>query len=114
VRRHLACLPAPARRLVGPGLGLFDQCARFSGGRRFTRLADARADAYLRHVLYRRSGPVANLVRLAKSVVVLCYYELPEVKAALGYDPDTYIAEVAARRLARYGAEIRAVEQASE
>jgi hypothetical protein len=100
--------------VVGPTLRLFDQAARLypsSRGRPFTRLDDARADGYLRRVLYGRGGPVAAVLRLVKSVVVLCYYELPEVKARLGYDPDAYVAEVAARRLARYGAEIRAAEQ---
>jgi hypothetical protein len=46
-----------------------------------------------------------------KGVFVLCYYELPEVKDRLGYHPDAYVAKVAARRLARYGNEIRAVER---
>ncbi len=113
VRRHLDCLPPVPRRVIGPTLRLFNQAARLrpaARGRRFTQLDDARADAYLRHVLYERDGPVATVLRLVKGVVVLCYYELPEVRAALGYDPDSYIAGVSARRLARYGAEIRAAE----
>jgi hypothetical protein len=40
----------------------------------------------------------------------MAYYELPEVKAQLGYDPASYVKEVTARRLARHGAEIRAAE----
>ena len=117
---HLGCLPPAARRTAGPALRLFDQGARLrptSRGRRFVRLDDERADAYLRSVLYGRStahgssGPMATVVRLVKSLLVLCYYDLPEVKAALGYDPDAYIAEVKARRLALHGPEIRAAEQ---
>ena len=106
---QLGALPLSARRLTGPALWLFDQTARLrpaSRGRRFTRLDDARADAYLRGVLYGRWGPVAGLVRLVKSVVVMCYYDLPEVRAALGYDPDGYVAEVSARRIALYGKEV--------
>ena len=38
----------------------------------------------------------------------MCYYELPEVKEQLGYRPDPYIAAVSRRRLASYGAQIRA------
>src|SRR6266536_1190594 len=115
VQLHLDCLPPLPRRTVGPTLLLFDQAARLrpgSRGRRFVRLDDARADAYLRHVLYRRTGPVATVVRLVKGLVVLCYYELPEVKAALGYDPDSWVAEVTARRLVRHGPASHAAEQA--
>jgi hypothetical protein len=106
---QLAALPPSARRALGLAMWYLDQAARLrpsSRGKRFTRLDDVRADAYLRTVLYGRWGPVAGLVRLVKSVVVMCYYDLPEVRAALGYDPDRYVAEVAARRIALYGKEI--------
>lgn len=43
----------------------------------------------------------------------MCYYELPEVKEQLGYRPDPYIAKVSKRRLASYGAQIRAGEAAA-
>ena len=45
-------------------------------------------------------------------MIVMCYYELPEVKEELGYRPDPYIAAVSWRRLARYGPQIRAGESA--
>jgi len=112
---HVSCLPPVARRLTAPALRFFDQATRLrpaSRGHRFVRLDDGRADAYLRHVLYGRSGPVATAIRLVKGLLVLCYYELPEVKAMLGYDPDSYVAEVTARRLARHGPAIRAAEEA--
>ena len=112
---HLRCLPPAARRLTGPALRLFDQAARLrptSRGLRFAQLDGAKADAYLREVLYGRRGPVATVVRLIKGLVVMCYFELPEVKAALGYDPDPYVAQVAARRLALHGPSIQAAERA--
>jgi hypothetical protein len=112
--RHLRCLPPAARRAASPALYLFDQGARLrpaTRGRRFVRLDDERADAYLRDVLYGRSGPVATMIRLVKSLLVFCYYDLPEVKAGLGYEPDAYIAEVSARRLTLHGPEIRAAEE---
>ncbi len=56
---------------------------------------------------------MATAVRLVKSLVVMACYELPEVKASLGYDPDAYITEVSARRLARHGPAIRAAEASS-
>jgi hypothetical protein len=111
---HLGCLPPAVRHAAGPALRLFDQGARLrpaSRGRRFVVLDDEGADAYLRSVLYGRTGPMATMVRLIKSLLVLCYYDLPEVKAALGYDPDTYIAEVKVRRLTLHGSEIRTAEQ---
>jgi len=109
--RHVAHLPGVARRVMGPALLAFDQAARVRhGGRRFVRLDDARADAYLTRVLYGRTGPIATVVRLVKGLVVMAHYELPEVKEALGYSPESYVKEVTARRLARYGEEIRAAE----
>jgi hypothetical protein len=57
-------------------------------------------------VLRDRGGPVALVVRLVRGLIALYYYEQPEVTARLRYDPAGYVAEVSARRLARYGAEI--------
>jgi hypothetical protein len=113
--RTLACLPAGARRAVGPTLILFNQAARFRGGRgrSFLRMDQRTAEAYLSQVLRRRKGALAGATRLVKGLVVMCYYELPEVKAQLGYRPDEYIAQVSARRLATYGPEIAAAEAAS-
>jgi len=106
VALQLGCLSPVARRAVSPALWLFEIGALPRTGRMFTRLDDARADAYLRTVLYGRSG--GSVLRLVTSVVVLCYYDLPEVRAALGYHPDDYVAEVKARRIALYGKEIEA------
>jgi hypothetical protein len=64
-------------------------------------------------VLDRRRGALPAGVRLVKSLVVMCFYELPGVRAQLGYRPHEYIAQVAARRLARYGPDIAAAVDAS-
>lgn len=112
----LGALPASLRWLIPGWLVAFDQGARLyprSHGRRFIRLADAEADAYFRAMLARRrSGLAASLQRI-KGLIIMCYYELPEVKEQLGYRPDAYIAEVSRRRLASYGPEIRAGEAAA-
>ena len=63
-------------------------------------------------MLARRRGGLAAVVQRLKGLVVMCYYELPEVKEQLGYRPGPYIAAVSRRRLASYGAEIRAGEAA--
>lgn len=104
---HVEILPPAARRGIGPVLRLFDQLARVrNGGRRFVRLDDARARAYLEHVLLDRTGPVALVVRLVKGLAALCYYEQPAVTARLGYDPASYVAQVTARRRATYGLDV--------
>ena len=112
----LGALPAGLRWLIRGWLVAFDQGARVyprARGRRFVRLPDAEADAYLRAVLARRrSGLAASLHRI-KGLIIMCYYELPEVKEQLGYRPDAYIAEVSRRRLSTYGAQIHAGEAAS-
>jgi hypothetical protein len=69
------------------------------------------ADAYVRAVLARRD-PAAELIRRLKSVITMCYYELPEVQREIGYDPAPYIATVSRRRLESYGPDIRAGEAA--
>jgi choline dehydrogenase-like flavoprotein len=111
----LGALPPSARRLVPLLLVLFDQGARLyprAHGRRFARLGDAAAEAYLRALLGSRRRALAGAVQRVKGLLVLCYYEQPEVKAALRYQPDAYIEAVSRRRLASYGAEIRAAEAA--
>ena len=109
----LGALPPAARHGLTAVLAVVDQGARLyppARGRRFARLGDAAAEAYLRALL---SGPgvTAELVLRLKSVVTMCYYQLPDVQREIGYDPTPYIATVAARRLQRYGAQIRAADR---
>ena len=109
----LGSLPAGMRKSIPVAFVLFDQAARLyppARGRRFARLADRAADSYLRAVLAKRRGGLAAVIRQLKGLVVMCYYELPEVKEQLGYRPAPYIAAVSRRRLVAYGPEIRAAE----
>ena len=101
----LGSLPPAARKALAAALLLLDQGARLyppSRGRRFARLGDQVAEAYVRAVLARRD-PAAELIRRLKSVITMCYYELPEVQREIGYDPAPYIAAVSRRRLESYG-----------
>jgi hypothetical protein len=110
----LGSLPPAARKALAAALVLLDQGARLyppSRGRRFARLGDEVAGPYVRAVLTRR-GPAAELIRRLKSVITMCYYELPEVQREIGYDPVPYIAAVSRRRLESYGPDIRAGEAA--
>ena len=110
----LGALPPATRRALVAAFLAFDRGARLyrpAHGRRFARLDDRVADAYLRALLQRRDG-LAALMRRLRGMVVMCYYELPEVKEEIGYRPGPYIAAVSRRRLESYGAEIRAGEAA--
>ena len=110
----LGSLPPAARKALAVALVLLDQGARLyppSRGRRFARLGDQVAGAYVRAVLARRD-PAAELIGRLKSVITMCYYELPEVQREIGYDPAPYIAAVSRRRLESYGQDIRAGEAA--
>jgi hypothetical protein len=104
--QFLAALRPAARRAVRGLLLAVDQGARLyprARGRRFARLDDDAADAYL-SALLARSGTLQRV----KGIVVMCYYELPESKREIGYQPGPYIAEVSRRRLELHGDEIRA------
>jgi hypothetical protein len=107
--------PSAVRWSVRGGLVAFDQGARLyprARGRRFVQLSDGDANAYFRAVLACRAGGLGPALARIKGLVVMCYYELPEVKDQLGYRPDAYIAAVSRRRLASYGPQIRAGEAA--
>jgi hypothetical protein len=110
----LSALPPAARKALAVALVLLDQGARLypaSRGRRFARLDDQVAGAYVRAVLA-RGGPAAELMWRLRSAINVCYYELPEVQREIGYDPAPYIAAVSRRRLESYGQDIRAGEAA--
>lgn len=110
----LGAVPVGLSRLIPVAFVLFDQSARLyppARGRRFARLGDRQAAAYVQAVLASRGGP-ALLVQRLKGLVVLCYYELPEVQEQLGYRPAPYIAAVSRRRLDSYGPQVRAGESA--
>jgi len=106
----LAALGPTAGRMVSVSLHVIDQGARLYPPCRLRPLRSARDTAAGRYVsaLLAWRGAAGELVRRLKSLVVMCYYELPEVKEEIGYLPDPYIAAVSRRRLERYGADIRA------
>lgn len=110
----LDVMPPAARMALAAVLVMLDQGARLyppSRGRRFARLDDQVADAYIR-ALVARHGTVAWMVRRLKGFIAMCYYELPEVQREIGYEPAPYIAAVSRRRLDSYGPQVRAGEAA--
>jgi hypothetical protein len=110
----LSSLPPAARKALTAALVVLDQGARLyppSRGRRFARLDDRVADAYIRALLARHDV-AAEMAKRLKGVVTMCYYDLPEVQREIGYQPGPYIAAVSRRRLESYGPQIRAGEAA--
>jgi hypothetical protein len=104
----LAALAPSARKGVIAAMAALDQGARLyprARGRRFVRLDDQAAEAYVRALLA-RGGVLSQVVGRLRGLVVMCYYELAPVQREIGYDPEPYIAAVARRRLETYGAEI--------
>jgi hypothetical protein len=110
----LGALAPTARKALTAAIVVLDQGARLyprARGRRFTRLDDQAAEAYIRALLA-RGGLPAQLVQRLRGLVAMCYYELPTVQREIGYDPGPYIAAVSRRRLDSYGPEIEAGEAA--
>ena len=111
----LGALAPAARKVLTTAVLALDHGARLyprSRGRRFTRLDDQAAEAYIRALLA-RGGVPAQLVQRLRGLVVMCYYELPAVQREIGYQPAPYIAAVSRRRLDSYGPEIAAAEAAT-
>ena len=110
----LAALAPAARKALTAAVVVLDHGARLyprARGRRFSRLDDQAAEAYIRALLA-RGGVAAQMVQRLRGLVVMCYYELPSVQREIGYDPDQYIAAVSRRRLESYGPQIAAAETA--
>ena len=110
----LGALAPAARTALTAAMLTLDQGARLyprARGRRFTRLDDQCAEAYLQALLA-RGGVAGQLVQRLRGLVTMCYYELPGVQREIGYRPGPYIAAVSRRRLESYGPQIAAGEAA--
>jgi hypothetical protein len=112
---YLAALPVHLRVAIRAGFAGFGAGARLypaARGRRFADLDGVTADRYFRAVAGAPVPGVRNVAKLLKSLVTFSFYELPEARASVGYDPDPFIAEVNARRAGRYAADIERGERA--
>lgn len=107
VLRLVSAWPSAARRLLDVGLAMVEVGSlrpRF-GARRFSRLDAVHASRYLGWWGTRPPG-LRRVGMLARDLVVLAFYEQPEVRRRVGYLPDPWITAVAERRRDRWADEI--------
>lgn len=88
------------RRLLPFGLWLFEwgPVLLLSAPRRFSRLGPGARDRYLQSWQHSRWSLRRQLVKGLKVLVLMGYFELPEVKAAIGYDLVPHVSARVARR----------------
>ena len=103
-------LPPVARHAITAGLVAYDLGAVPRHGRLAHQLAGEPAERYFRsweHGL----APQAQLAHALNQLLSLSCYEQPEMKAALGFFPEPWIAEVKHRRLTVYADDVRKQDQ---
>src|SRR5688572_20238224 len=78
---------------------------RASRGRRFSQLDRQQAIEHVERLELRRSG-LWRAARLLRDLLVIAYYEQDDVRVAVGYEPDPWIAERTAERAVRWADDI--------
>src|SRR5262249_34980861 len=111
VEHALRVYPAGVRSALVAGIAGFEAAAVLRYGRPFSRLDDARARAWWRAWWSSRFTPARQLARTLEVGAAVAYYGTPAVKESIAYRPDAWIADVARRRLEKWGV---AVERAEE
>ncbi len=98
-------LPPLVRLGLISGMKSYDLAAIARYGVRAGKLSDKRALAYFK---FWKSGLGLQraFVQGIKSLIAMCYYELPTVLEDIGYTPQQWIDKVAARRLEVYSDDI--------
>jgi choline dehydrogenase-like flavoprotein len=107
--RTIAALGPPAPALLGAAARWLEASTvrPRHGWRRFSHLDTDTARQVVADLDARRPA-WSQVLRLLGDLVVICHYEQPEVRAAVGYLPDPWIAERDAGRRERWGTEIAA------
>lgn len=105
VELSMQAMPVAVRGALLAGLRTYDLGALARWGRPARRLSAARAARYLD--AWRHGGLVQReLIKAARGLICLAYYELPGVQERLGYRPAQWIAQVKRHRLATYEEDI--------
>jgi len=103
-------LPPLVLRAITAGLYAYDLGALPRYRRRAHALTGERAEQYFRtweHGL----APQTQLAHALNQLLSLSCYEQPEMKAALGFEPEPWIEEVKKKRLTVYADDVRKQEQ---
>jgi hypothetical protein len=110
----MRAFPAPVRSAFLLGLATYNVAALGwlpGRGRPASRLTGQSARAYFA-TWWESPIPLnRELAVVVKAIMALAYYEMPAVKAELGYQPDAWIEKVKTRRLAVYRGEITRHQQ---
>lgn len=107
VERMVRATPTVMRVALRLGLWAFEWSALFVCGLPFSRLQPERRSAWFRR-WFSGHGLGQKFAYGIKGLVAFAFFEQPSLRDELHYHPDEWIAEVAKRRLERWGAEVRA------
>jgi hypothetical protein len=103
----LGVAPAPLRLGVAVGATFFEWSAALVKGKRFSALPLPVRERWFA-LWWRSNFPVfRQFAKGVKSLLALAYWDHPTVRARLEYHPEQWIAEVAARRIVSYAADVR-------
>ena len=107
-------LPTEIQWATAIGVQAFDMSAALYPANMGKAFSELDADRALKWFELWWHSPVALMREFAKKtkgLLVFSYYEQPKVNAEIAYHPDRWIKAVAARRLKKYGEEIRRKEE---
>jgi choline dehydrogenase-like flavoprotein len=104
--RHIAVLEPPAPLLLALAAEALDASSMTATkGRRFSQLDRPQAVGHVERLELRRSA-LWRVARLLRDLMVVAYYEQDDVREAVGYQPDPWIAERTATRAHRWADDI--------
>jgi hypothetical protein len=110
----LRTLPAYLRVALMAGTTTFEVTAAAdprSLGRRFSKLPLDKAERWYHTWHHAPIFTMRQFAQAVKALIILGYYEQPQVRRKIGYQPDGWVAEAAKKRLVKYGVAIAQHEE---
>jgi hypothetical protein len=114
VELSLRSIPFHLRTGLVAGITAFELGAMTfpsSFGRPFSRLPEAKQDAYFASWWHSPLFPLRQFTKGIKGLIAMGYFEQPVILNRMEYHPEAWIAEVAARRVRDYSADIAAQDK---
>jgi hypothetical protein len=105
VERMVRAAPPVMRIALRLGLWAFEWSALFGCGLPFSHLSPARRSAWFRR-WFTGHGLGQKFAYGCKGLLACAFFEQPALREELHYHPDEWIAQVAKRRLEKYGEEV--------